>query len=106
MNERNVEGWVVVFSTGTDYEADLVRDRLDDSGLDAVILTHRDHAFNLNVGKLSVVRVLVAPHQEADALAVLEAPPFTDEELAAAAMKANPITRNKLGEQSGEQSSE
>ena len=91
MSEDFVEGWVVVFSTGTDYEAELVRDRLDDSGLDAVILTHRDHAFNLNVGKLSVVRVLVAPHQAADALAVLGAPPLSDDELAAAAMKANPI---------------
>lgn len=96
MSEQTIEGWVVVFSTGTDYEAKLVRDRLDDSGLDAVVLTHRDHAFNLNVGKLSLVRVLVAPHQAADAIAILGAPQITDEELAAAAMKADPIAGNDL----------
>ena len=95
MSEQNIEGWVVVFSSGTDYEAEMVRDRLDDSGLNAVVLTHRDHAFNLNVGKLSLVRVLVEPHQESQALAILQSQPFTDEELASAAMKANPISENQ-----------
>ena len=33
MSERTYEGWIVVFNTGTDYEADLVRDRLDDADI-------------------------------------------------------------------------
>lgn len=73
--------WVVVFRSGTDYEADIVRDRLDDSGVPAVVLTQRDHAFNLNVGDLSRVNVLVPPKREQDALRILESAPFTDAEL-------------------------
>ena len=80
--------WVVVFRSGTDYEADLVRDRLDDSGVAAVVLTQRDHAFNLNVGDLSRVNVLVPPDREEDARRVLESAPFTDAELDAAARGA------------------
>ncbi len=105
MSEGNGKDWVVVFSTGTDYEASLVRDRLDDSGLDAVILAHRDHAFNLNVGKLSVVEVLVASHQVTDALAVLGSVPFTDEELTAAAMSADPVAHRE-SDASNEQTDE
>lgn len=90
MSNGKYEEWIIVFQSGTDYEADLVRDRLDDSGIDAVILTQRDHAFNLNVGDLSDVNVLVPPDQVDDAVAVLRSKPFTDEELNAAAMAADP----------------
>ncbi len=90
MSDGTYEDWVTVFESGTDYEADLVRDRLDDSGVDAVILTQRDHAFNLNVGDLANVRVLVPPDQADDAVAVLRSKPFTDQELDDAAMAADP----------------
>ena len=83
------EGWVTIFSTGTDYEADLVRDRLDDSGLKAVVLTQRDHAFNLNVGDLSPVHVLVPPEEVEEARTIL-AETVSDEELNQAAMDADP----------------
>src|SRR5690625_7884302 len=73
--------WVVVFRSGTDYEADIVRDRLDDSGVPAVVLTQRAHAFNLNVGDLSRVNVLVPPSREQDALRILESAPSTDAEV-------------------------
>lgn len=84
------EDWVVVFKTGTDYEGDLVRDRLDDAGISAVVLTQRDHAFNLNVGDLAPVNVLVPPDQVEGAREVLESEPFTDAELNDAAMNADP----------------
>ncbi len=90
MNETRYQDWVVVFQSGTDYEADLVRDRLDDAGMSAVILTQRDHAFNLNVGDLSEVNVLVPPDQVDDAVALLQSKPFNDEELNEAAMSADP----------------
>ena len=88
--DQPIEGWLTVFKSGTDYEADLVKDRLVDSGLSAVILTHRDHAFHLTVGDLAVVRVLVAPDQYEDAMRILQTAPLTDEELEAAALAANP----------------
>ena len=90
MKERSLEGWVTVFSTGTDYEADLVRDRLDDGGVDAVILTRRDHAFNLNVGELANVAVLVPSEQVADAQRILTSARISDAELERAALEADP----------------
>ncbi|MBO6576552.1 MAG: hypothetical protein JJ896_13065 [Rhodothermales bacterium] len=87
---REIEGWVSVFNSGTDYEADLVRDRLDDSGIPAVVLTLRDHAFNLTHGSLSRVHVYV-PEDQVDAVRhVMSAEPLTDDELAAVALAADP----------------
>lgn len=84
------EDWVAVFTSGTDYEADLVRDRLDDRGIPAVVLTQRDHAFNLNVSDLAAVRVMVPPDRAEEAVALIEEELFTDEELEEAAMEADP----------------
>ena len=61
MSDGKYQNWVTIFTSGTDYEADLVRDRLDDRGIPAVVLTQRDHAFNLTVGDLAAVRVMVPP---------------------------------------------
>lgn len=87
---KQYEGWTAIFSTSTDFEADLVRDRLDAAGLPAVVLTHRDHAFNLNIGDLAGVHVMVPPEHEAAALDVINEAPLTDEELTHAAMAADP----------------
>ncbi len=83
------EDWVSVFRTSTDYEADLVRDRLDDGGIPAVVLTQRDHAFNLTVGDLASVHVMVPPEQSEDAVSLLEEQ-LSDEELEEAALGADP----------------
>ena len=83
------EDWVSIFRTGTDYEADLVRDRLDDSGIPAVVLTQRDHAFNLTVGDLASVHVMVPPARAEEAVALLEQR-LDDDELEAAALGADP----------------
>ncbi len=90
MSAQGLEGWITVFSSGTDYESDLVRDRLDDAGLDAVILTRRDHAFNLTVGQLADVCVLVPPDQVDEAREILDARPISDDELERAALAADP----------------
>jgi hypothetical protein len=82
-------GWIAVFSSGTDFEADLVRDRLDEAGIPAVVLTQRDHAFNLNVGDMSPVHVMVPPEHETEARTLVEAAPLTDAELEEAAMAAD-----------------
>lgn len=83
------EDWISVFRSGTDYEADLVRDRLDDGGIPAVVLTQRDHAFNLNVGDLASVHVLVPPDRSEEAVELLEET-LTDQELEDAALGADP----------------
>lgn len=84
------QDWVAVFNTSTDYEADLLRDRLDAAGIAAVVLTQRDHAFNLNVGDLAPVRVMVRPEDVGAAQEVINEKPFTDEELTHAALNADP----------------
>ncbi|MCH8961276.1 MAG: DUF2007 domain-containing protein [Bacteroidetes bacterium] len=84
------EGWVVVFESGTDYEADLVRDRLDDAGIPAIVLTQRDHAFNLTIGDLAQVHVLVPPMHVEAAARLLTSPLPSDEELEQAALAAAP----------------
>ena len=84
------EDWIIVFKSGTDYEADLVRDRLDDADIPAVVLTQRDHAFNLTMGDLAQVHVLVPPAHVKAAADVLEGVPFTDAELTEAALAAKP----------------
>jgi hypothetical protein len=90
MNDpKTYEGWIAVFSTTTDYEADLVRDRLAEADIPAVVLTQRDHAFNLNVGDMAPVHVMVPPEHEAVARQVVEAAPLTDAELEEAAMAAD-----------------
>jgi hypothetical protein len=86
---RTYEGWVSVFECSTDFEADLVRDRLDEEDIAAVVLTQRDHSFNLNVGDLSPVHVMVRPEDEAAAHELLEREPLTDEELEKAALEAD-----------------
>ena len=88
MSDRTYEDWIVVLKTGTDYEADIVRDRLDDAGIPAVVLTQRDHAFNLNVGDLAPVNVMVPPDRLDEAVALLESEPISDEELEQAALAA------------------
>jgi hypothetical protein len=87
---RTYQNWVAVFNTSTDYEADLVRDRLDAAGVPAVVLTQRDHAFNLNVGDLAPVRVMVRPDDVGAAKEVINQKPFTDAELEQAALDADP----------------
>ncbi len=91
MSAEKFEEWDVVFTTGTDYEADLVRDRLDDAGLKAVVLTQRDHAFNLNVGDLSDVYVLTPPEEADEAHRILREK-ISDADLEEAAMSARPDT--------------
>lgn len=87
---RRYQDWVSVYVAGTDYEADLVRDRLDDNGIAAVVLTQRDHAFNLNVGDLASVHVMARPADEERAREILAEAQISDEELEAAAMAADP----------------
>lgn len=95
MAKAQREGWSVVFKSGTDYGSELVRDRLVDAGIPAVILNHRDHAWNLTHGYLAKVRVLV-PDEFADAAEqILAGPGLTDEELAEIALKGASTDRGQ-----------
>ena len=94
---RTYEGWISVFESSTDFEADLVRDRLDEEEIAAVVLTQRDHAFNLTVGDLAPVHVMVRPEDEQAARTLLDSVQLTDEELEAAAMSADVMAPDAHG---------
>ncbi len=84
---KELEGWVSVFRSSTDYEADMARDRLDSAGITAAVFTQRDHALNLTVGDLARVYVMVPEDNAAEATAILQER-LTDEELEAAASES------------------
>lgn len=88
--ELEREGWISIFESGTDYEADLVRDRLDAEGLPAVVFTRRDHVFPVNIGDLARVHVMVPLEHADDARAILATPPVSGKELTEAALNADP----------------
>lgn len=80
--------WEEVFLCSTDYEANLVRARLEDAGIVSVLLNQRDHAFNLTQGSMAKVRVLVPKSMKAEALALFAAEALTDEELTEVALSS------------------
>ena len=67
-----VNGWAQIYSTSDDLEADLIRENLEAEGVDARVLSQKDH-FSLPVdfGDLSPVRVLVPAFAYQDAERVL-----------------------------------
>ena len=89
--QKRLEGWVSVFRSSTDYEADMARDRLDSAGILAAVFTQRDHSFNVTVGALARVYVMVPADSEDEAKAILQEH-LTDEELEAAAAAVAPDT--------------
>ena len=56
---RVIEGWAQVYNASSDVEAQLLRDNLRAEGIDAQIFSQRDRAFSVDLGELSIVRLLV-----------------------------------------------
>jgi hypothetical protein len=62
------QGWAQVYSAGDDLEAQLIRDHLEAEGLDARVLSQKDHyAVPVDLGDLSAVRVLVPAYDYIEA---------------------------------------
>jgi hypothetical protein len=83
--------WVPIFRTGTDYEAALISERLNDAGIPAVIQNKRDHAFNFTHGDLARITVLVQAEREREALDTLGGAPVSLDELTRQALSASPL---------------
>jgi hypothetical protein len=86
--KKSIANWEEVYVCSTDYEANLVRARLEDAGIFSVLLNQRCHAFNLTQGSIAKIRVLVPKSMKAEALALFATVPLTDEELAEAALSS------------------
>lgn len=70
---RVIQGWAQVYSTSSDVDAELVRDNLQAEGVDARVLSQKDHFFApVSLGDLSPVRVLVPAFDYGEAWRVIE----------------------------------
>lgn len=56
---RVTEGWAEVFTSTSEFEAQLVRDNLRAEGIEAQVYSQRDRIFSVDLGELSIVRLLV-----------------------------------------------
>jgi hypothetical protein len=66
-----IEGWAQVYTTTTDVEAQLLCDNLRAEGIDARVFSQKDRAFSVDLGELSIVRVLVPVWEYEVTLAVI-----------------------------------
>ena len=66
-----IEGWAQVYSETNEFEAQLLRENLRAEGIDAQIFSQRDRAFSLDLGELSIVRLLVPVWEYSQALQIV-----------------------------------
>ena len=83
--------WKAIYTTTLDYDANLVCERLRASGIPAAVMNKRDHAYNLTLGDLARIKVMVPADRVDEARALLAQNTFSDQELTAAALAANPF---------------
>ena len=57
------QNWAMVYSTNTEYEAQMVRANLESGGIRCMVFSQRDHVYFLTMGDLAVVNVMVPKHQ-------------------------------------------
>ena len=67
-NDKHVEmafDWVTVYTTGTEYEADMIVANLESAGIPARVHVQNDQMFVATIGDLAMTRVMV-PSEDAD----------------------------------------
>lgn len=52
-------GWVRIYETGHEWEAELVKQELENNDIPAVVDSHKDHTRQFTVGHLSAIYILV-----------------------------------------------
>ncbi|HEV2145858.1 MAG TPA: DUF2007 domain-containing protein [Longimicrobiaceae bacterium] len=68
---RMIEGWAQVYSTTGEIEAHLVRENLRAEGIDAQIFSQKDHMYPVDMGELSIVRLMVPVWEYGAALDII-----------------------------------
>jgi hypothetical protein len=67
-----IEGWSQVYSTSNEWEARLIRENLQAEGIDSQIFSQRDSMFSVDLGELSIVRLLVPVWNHEAALTIIQ----------------------------------
>jgi hypothetical protein len=69
-----IEGWAQVLSLADEVEAKLIEENLRAEGVDARVLSQKDHsAFPVDLGDLAVIRVLAPTYAFQDAKRIIDA---------------------------------
>lgn len=63
-----IQGWAQVYSTASEFEAQLLRENLAADGIEARIFSQRDKMLSVELGELSIVRLLVPAYDYLRAL--------------------------------------
>lgn len=66
-----IEGWAQVFSTATVMEAQLLAENLKSEGIDSTIYDQADRIFPVDLGELSIVRLMVPVWEYGTALQLI-----------------------------------
>jgi Double zinc ribbon/Putative prokaryotic signal transducing protein len=67
-----IEGWAQVYTTSSDMEAELIKENLQADGVDAEVLSQKDHTLTVDFGDLSPVRLLVPAYDYMRARELIE----------------------------------
>jgi hypothetical protein len=71
-NPDDIAGWVCVYETGTEYDAEMVKNYFADQEIESQILSKRDSSYNLNIGQMSMVYLYVPASLEKKAQKALD----------------------------------
>ncbi|HET6764746.1 MAG TPA: hypothetical protein VFH27_13770, partial [Longimicrobiaceae bacterium] len=66
-----IEGWAQVFSTATEMEAQLLAENLRSEGIDSTIYNQGDRIFPVDLGELSIHRLMVPVWEYGQALQLI-----------------------------------
>lgn len=67
------QGFVVAYTTSTDYEAEMIKANLAGAGIHAMVFNQRDHVYFTNMGMLALVNVMVPRSQLEEAEEIIAA---------------------------------
>ncbi len=67
------QGFVVAYTTSTDYEAEMIKSNLEGAGIHATVFNQHDHVYFVNMGMLALVNVMVPRAQLEDAQEIIMA---------------------------------
>lgn len=66
------DDWIVIYQTSTDVDVQMVKNYLEDKGIECQILSKRDSAYNLNVGEMALIYLYVPKVKEQKARDLIE----------------------------------
>jgi hypothetical protein len=66
-------GFVVAYTTATDYEAEMIKSNLEGAGIHALVFNQHDHVYFTTMGMLALVNVMVPSSQLEAALEIIGA---------------------------------